>query len=66
MFHVRSRLLAIGLFLLCTVPFWTSNVIRMISWLPLLGKQGVINETLLSLDIIRAPLRCCCSRISRW
>jgi putative spermidine/putrescine transport system permease protein len=56
-FHVRSRLLAIGLFLLCTVPFWTSNVIRMISWLPLLGKQGVINETLLSLGIIQAPLQ---------
>ncbi len=56
-FHVRNRLLAIGLFLLCTVPFWTSNVIRMISWLPLLGKQGVINQTLLSLGLIRAPLQ---------
>jgi len=30
-FHVRSPLLALGLFLLCTVPFWTSNIIRMIS-----------------------------------
>ena len=30
-FHVRDPLLAIGLFLLCTVPFWTSNIIRMIS-----------------------------------
>jgi putative spermidine/putrescine transport system permease protein len=26
------------LFLLCTIPFWTSNVIRMISWIPLLGQ----------------------------
>jgi len=24
-FHVRSQLLAIGLFLVCTVPFWTST-----------------------------------------
>ena len=39
-FHVRSQLIAIGLFLVCTVPFWTSNIIRMISWLPLLGQQG--------------------------
>jgi hypothetical protein len=38
-FHVRNQLLAIGLFLLCTVPFWTSNIIRMISWIPLLGKR---------------------------
>ena len=30
-FHVRNLLTAIGLFLVCTVPFWTSNIIRMIS-----------------------------------
>jgi putative spermidine/putrescine transport system permease protein len=41
-FHVRNQLLAIGLFLVCTVPFWTSNIIRMISWIPLLGKEGLI------------------------
>ncbi|RKP47829.1 ABC transporter permease [Pararobbsia silviterrae] len=56
-FHVRNRLLAIGLFLVCTVPFWTSNVIRMISWLPMLGESGVINETLMTLGLIHAPLR---------
>ena len=38
-FHVRSLLWQIGLFLLCTVPFWTSNIIRMISWIPFLGPQ---------------------------
>jgi putative spermidine/putrescine transport system permease protein len=56
-FHVRNRLIAIGLFLLCTVPFWTSNVIRMISWLPLLGKRGVINQALLAVGIIHEPLQ---------
>lgn len=55
-FHVRNKLVAIGLFLLCTVPFWTSNVIRMISWLPLLGKQGVINQALMALGLIDSPL----------
>lgn len=55
-FHVRNQLLAIGLFLLCTVPFWTSNIIRMISWIPLLGKEGLINEVLMSTGIIRQPL----------
>jgi putative spermidine/putrescine transport system permease protein len=47
-FHVRTLLIAIGLFLLCTVPFWTSNIIRMISWRPILGKEGLINDALLS------------------
>jgi putative spermidine/putrescine transport system permease protein len=55
-FHVRNQLLAIGLFLLCTVPFWTSNIIRMISWIPLLGKNGLVNSVLLSTGIIHEPL----------
>ena len=32
------------LFLVCTVPFLTSNIIRMISWIPLLGRNGLINR----------------------
>jgi putative spermidine/putrescine transport system permease protein len=55
-FHVRNQLLAIGLFLLCTIPFWTSNIIRMISWIPLLGKNGLINSALLSVGVIHQPL----------
>ena len=55
-FHIRSPLLAIGLFLLCTVPFWTSNIIRMISWIPLLGKEGLINMALIKVGVIHKPL----------
>jgi len=55
-FHVRNRLLGLGLFLLCTIPFWTSNIIRMISWIPLLGKQGLINTALLETGLIHEPL----------
>jgi putative spermidine/putrescine transport system permease protein len=55
-FHVRNQLLSIALFLLCTVPFWTSNIIRMISWIPLLGKEGLINTVLIKLGVIHAPL----------
>ena len=31
------------LFLVCTMPFWTSNIIRMISWIPFLGRNGLLN-----------------------
>jgi putative spermidine/putrescine transport system permease protein len=55
-FHVRNLLTAIGLFLLCTVPFWTSNIIRMISWRPVLGKEGLINSALLDLGLVGQPL----------
>ena len=56
-FHIRSELLAMGLFLVCTVPFWTSNIIRMISWIPLLGQNGLINMALTGSGIIKEPLR---------
>jgi putative spermidine/putrescine transport system permease protein len=55
-FHVRTTLMQTVLFLVCTVPFWTSNVIRMISWVPLLGRNGVINQGLQAAGLIDAPL----------
>ena len=37
-------------------PFWTSNVIRMISWIPLLGRNGLVNNGLMEVGIISSPL----------
>jgi putative spermidine/putrescine transport system permease protein len=55
-FHVRNLLTAIALFLVCTVPFWTSNIIRMISWRPVLGREGLINDALVDSGIIAEPI----------
>ena len=55
-FHVRSLGGQMALFLVCTIPFWTSNVIRMISWVPLLGRNGLVNSTLQATGLTRAPL----------
>ena len=55
-FHVRSLLFQIGLFLLCTVPFLTSNIIRMISWIPFLGRNGIFNQALQAAGITSEPL----------
>ena len=55
-FYVNSLPLQITLFLICTIPFWTSNVIRMVSWIPLLGRNGLVNDTLISLGIIQEPV----------
>ncbi|MGI9451076.1 MAG: ABC transporter permease [Geminicoccaceae bacterium] len=54
-FHVKTLTWQIALFLLCTIPFWTSNVIRMISWIPLLGRNGLVNQALLSMGIVEEP-----------
>ena len=55
-FHVRTLGMQIALFLVCTIPFWTSNIIRMISWIPFLGRNGLANSALIDLGIIDQPL----------
>lgn len=55
-FHVRSVGVQTLLFVLCTIPFWTSNVIRMISWVPLLGRNGLVNQGLVGVGLIEQPL----------
>ena len=55
-FHVRSAGMQTALFIVCTVPFWTSNVIRMISWVPLLGRNGLVNQGLVASGVVDKPL----------
>ena len=54
-FCVSTLQMQVVLFLLCTIPFWTSNVIRMISWIPLLGRNGLVNSTLQDMGLTEAP-----------
>ncbi len=54
-FYLKTVPTQLVCFLICTIPFWTSNVIRMISWIPFLGRNGLINQALMSLGIVDAP-----------
>ena len=42
--------------LLCIVPFWTSYLTRAITWLPMFGREGVVNTVLLYLGVISEPI----------
>jgi len=55
-FYVRTTGMQMVLFLVCTVPFLTSNIIRMISWIPVLGRNGLVNSTLIEGGFISAPI----------
>ncbi|KQV91724.1 ABC transporter permease [Rhizobacter sp. Root1221] len=55
-FHVPSTSMQTLLFVVCTVPFWTSNVIRMISWVPLLGRNGLVNQGLMGIGVVDSPV----------
>ena len=53
---VRNKTLATALLVLCVIPFWTSFLIRVLAWRPMLGKEGAINIILQALHITSAPI----------
>ena len=55
-FEVRGTTWQMALFLICSVPFLTSNIIRTISWIPALGRNGIVNTMLLHFHLIHQPL----------
>ena len=54
-FQLRSRTSQTVLLLICSIPFWTSIVIRMIAWIPLLGRNGLVNRMLLGVGAVEEP-----------
>ncbi|ARN75959.1 ABC transporter permease subunit [Oceanicoccus sagamiensis] len=44
------------LLMLIILPFWTSFLLRVYAWMGMLGKNGLINNLLLSLELIETPL----------
>lgn len=44
------------LMLAVLVPFWTSALVRTFSWLIILQRKGIVNETLIWLGMIERPL----------
>jgi putative spermidine/putrescine transport system permease protein len=55
-FHVRTLQWRIALLLACSIPFFTSNMIRMISWIPFLGREGILNDVVMATHLVKHPL----------
>lgn len=56
--HVRSPGWAkTAIILVVLLPLLTSVVVRTFAWIVILGRQGIVNSTLLDLGIIGTPLR---------
>lgn len=53
---VKSQTLQTALLVACVIPFWTSFLIRVIAWRPMLGTEGAINNILMELGLISEPL----------
>ena len=53
---VKNKTLSTALLVLCVIPFWTSFLIRVLAWRPMLGKEGAINMILMKIGIITQPI----------
>jgi mannopine transport system permease protein len=54
----RARGLLLGLLLLSVLlPLWTSVLVRTYAWLVLLQRNGVLNEILSGLGVVKAPMQ---------
>jgi putative spermidine/putrescine transport system permease protein len=53
---VKNKTLSTVLLVLCVIPFWTSFLIRVLAWRPMLGKEGAINMILMKLGIVSEPI----------
>jgi mannopine transport system permease protein len=55
---VRARGLLLGLLLLSVLlPLWTSVLVRTYAWLVLLQRNGVLNEILFGLGVVKVPMQ---------
>ncbi len=55
-FDLKSFRFKILFFLLAVVPFWTSGVVRLLSWFPILGRKGLVNNAVVGLGLSDKPL----------
>lgn len=53
---VRNKTTQTILLVACVIPFWTSFLIRVLAWRPMLGKEGAINILLQKFGLINAPI----------
>lgn len=57
LYTLSSRGLQRVLILLIVLPLLTSAVVRTFAWVVILGRQGIINEALLGIGLIDAPIK---------
>ncbi len=57
LYTLAPRTLQRVLILVIVLPLLTSAVVRTFAWVVILGRQGIINEVLLGIGLIAAPLK---------
>ena len=55
-YTIQSRAVRRLCYVVIVTPLFTSNIVRAFGWMVLLGRRGVINDSLLGLGLIERPL----------
>ena len=53
---VRGKTTQTILLVACVIPFWTSFLIRVLAWRPMLGKEGAVNIVLQKFGLTDGPI----------
>ncbi|MEZ5819126.1 MAG: ABC transporter permease [Hyphomicrobiaceae bacterium] len=54
--QVKSRLVRSLLYIVVITPLFTSNIVRAFGWMVLLGRRGMVNDSMIALGIIERPV----------
>lgn len=53
---IKNKTIQTIVLVLCVIPFWTSFLIRVLAWRPMLGKEGAVNILLQKFGLISSPI----------
>jgi putative spermidine/putrescine transport system permease protein len=54
--HVKTRAVRRLIYIVVVTPLFTSNIVRAFGWIVLLGRRGLINDTLLGMGLVERPI----------
>ncbi len=54
--YIQNRVVQTIVLVACVIPFWTSFLIRVLAWRPMLGREGAINLLLQDIGVITEPI----------
>ena len=54
--YIQNRIVQTIVLVACVIPFWTSFLIRVLAWRPMLGREGAINLLLQDIGVITEPI----------
>lgn len=63
-FFIKSKIIKRSIYIILILPLFTTEIVRAFGWMIILGRKGILNETLIYLGLIDRPLNIMYSQLS--